>query len=321
MKVQWVNHKNKIEDITNYISSVTWTGSATQASRSLQISVLYSPLDKNIKDLDIKMGDRLILYEDGKLLINAMVYSRERVSEQGTITYSGYDEFNRLLKSNGSYNFKNTTPGKIANKICNDLQIETGEIEEPNVPIPKLLIESDNYYNILMKAYTKAYKSLGVKYMPLMYNKKLYIKKKGELIKDFILKDDVNITSSSYSESIDSIINKVKIYKENGKQAGEVNNENSINLYGIFQDIYSVEEGVNPITIAKNMLVGEEKTASLEALGHTSCISGFGVRIKDSITGLVGVFWIENDCHTWSNGAYTMSLDLAFKNVMDIQED
>ncbi|BCN32065.1 XkdQ/YqbQ family protein [Anaeromicropila herbilytica] len=322
MRILWQKHNDKKKyDITEFISTVTWSGSATQASRSLQVSVLYSPLDKNIQDLNIKMGDRLILSDDGKVLINSMVYSRERTSEQGTITYSGYDDFNHLLKSNATYVFKKTTPENIVEKLCKDFQIDTGDIEKTKVPIAKLLIEGDNIYNIIMKAYSRAYKAKGIKYMPIMYGTKLYVIRKGQKIKDFNLSDTLNITSSSYSESIDSIINKVKIYNDKKEQKGVVTEETSVKKYGIFQESYTIEDGVNSVTAAKNMLVKEEKTASVEALGHTSCISGYAVDISDSITGLKKEFWIENDTHTWSGGTYTMSLELAFKNVMDVQEE
>jgi hypothetical protein len=322
MTVKWLKKSsNKTYDITEYVTAVTWSGSVSQASRSLEISVVYSPLDANIKYLQINLGDRLYLYEDDKLLINAMVYTRERVSEQGTVSYTGYDELNRLLKSNGTYSFKNTTPEKITASICNDLKISTGSIIETKVPIKKLLVDGENYYNIIMKAYTKAYQSNGKKYMPFVYNEKLYVIEKGEIISGFYLQDDVNITTSSYSETIENIINKVKIYNENGKQVGEVKDADSINLYGMFQDVYTKEDGVNATTAAKNMLIGIEKTASIEGIGNVSCISGYGIKIKDSITGLTGKFWIDNDTHTWENGFHTMSLELTFKNLMDTQED
>lgn len=323
MKVKWIKQSNNTTyDITDFISSVTWSGSVSQASRSLEISVAYSPLDSNIKDPGIKPGDRLKLYDDNdKLLINAMVYTRERVSEQGTITYSGYDDLNRLLKSNGTYSFKTTTPEKIVKTICNDLKIATGTIAETKVPVKKFLADGENFYNMIMRAYTKAYQANGKKYMPFMYDQKLYVIEKGEVISDFSLKDDINITASNYSENIDSVINKVKIYNDKGQQVGEVKNNDSISLYGIFQDVYTKEDGVNATTAANNMLKGIEKSASIEAIGNISCISGYGIKIKDSITGLTGKFWIENDTHTWENGNHTMSLELAFKNIMDAQED
>ncbi len=320
MKLIWQHGTDK-KDITQFTSSVTWSGSVRQASRQIETAILNSPLDKNVADLNLKPGDRLLLYEDNYLLINAMIYSRGRVSEQGAVTYSGYDDLNRLCKSKGYYNFKNTTPEKITKIICNDLKVATGNIVESKIPIKKLICDGDSYYNIIMKAYTKAYQSNGKKYMPLMANRKLSVIEKGEIIDNFYLSDKENITGSSYSESLDSMVNLVKIYDDKGKQIGEVKNSGQISAYGIFQDIYTKEEGVNATTAANNMLRGISKEASVEAVGNINCISGYGVKIKDTLTGLTGIFWIDCDSHTWQNGIHTMSLDLTFKNLMDIQED
>lgn len=320
MKLIWQRGSDN-KDITQFVSAVTWSGSVGQASRQIEVSVLNSPLDKNVTNLNLKLGDRLLLYEDNYLLINVMIYSRERVSEQGTVTYSGYDDLNRLCKSNGYYNFKNTTPERITKAVCNDLKMPTINIVESKVPIKKLVCDGDSYYTIIMKAYTKAYQSNGKKYMPLMVNRKLSVIEKGEVIDNFILSDKENITSSSYSESLDNMTNLVKIYDEKGRQIGEVKNAGHVDLFGIFQDIYTKEEGVNATTAAKSMLKGVSKEASIEAIGNIRCISGYGIKIKDALTGLTGVFWIDGDSHTWQDGVHTMSLDLTFKNLMDIQED
>ncbi|BCK01406.1 XkdQ/YqbQ family protein [Anaerocolumna chitinilytica] len=322
MIVKWLKQSNSEEyDISDFVSTITWSGSVGQASRQLEITVIYSPIEKNIQEINISIGDRLKLLTDGgALLIDTMVYSRERKSEQGTVQYSSYDDLNRLLKSSGTYIFKNTTPEAIVRTVCNDLQVGIGRLVETKVPVKKMLVDSENIYNIIMKAYTKAYQSTGKKYMPLMIGRKLNVIEKGDIVTGFLLQDDYNITSSSYSESLDSMINKVRIYNDKGNQIGEVKTDEWINKYGIFQGAYTKEDGVNQTTAAKNMLTGINQEASIEALGNTACISGYGVQIRDSLTGLWGKFWIDTDTHTWQNGVYTMSLDLTFKNLMDIQE-
>lgn len=310
------------KDITSYVESITWSGSAYQAARSLDFSILYSPLDSNIKDLNISLGDRIKLYDDKKrLLINAMVYTREKISNNGSITYSCMDDMNRLIKSNGTYNFKNTTPERIAQKVCNDLNIQIGTIAKTNVTVKSLLIDSDSFYTIVLKAYTQAHKANSKKYIPIMVNQKFSIVEKGEIVDNFTLNDKVNITNSTYSETIDNMVNKVKIYDDNGRQVGEVDNKDWIAMFGIFQDTYTKEDGVNSTTAAKAMLSGIEKSASIEALGNVECIAGYGVKIKDSITKLTGVFWIDSDTHTWKDGTHTMSLELMFKNIMELAED
>lgn len=62
---------------------------------------------------------------------------------------------------------------------------------------------------------------------------------------------------------VDSMVNVVKIYDENKKQVGEVKNGNWIDKYGIYQQIYTKEKGINAETAAKNMLSGVEKKVTL----------------------------------------------------------
>jgi hypothetical protein len=322
MRISWYQQSSKnTYDITQFVSTINWSGSASQASRQLSMTVLYSPLDNNLKDINIGIGDRIKLYyDDNSLLIDAMVYTRERVTQQGTISYSCYDDLNLLIKSSASYNFRNTTPEKITETVCNDFKISLGSLSTANIHISKLLVEGESIYNIIMKAYTKAYQANGKKYMPIMIGRKLHVIEKGTIIDNYSLHEDYNITSSNYSESLDSMINRVKIYNENGSQIDEVKNDSWTNKYGVFQAVLQKEEGVNPVLAAKAMLQGINQEASLEALGDIRCISGYGVKIKDSVTNLSGKFWIESDSHSWQNGVHTMSLDLAFKNLMDIQE-
>ena len=306
------------KDITSFISSITWSGSVSEACRSLSIEVLFSPLDNNIKDPDIKLGDRLKLLTDEQiLLINAMVYSRERKSEQGTIAYDAYDDLRHLVKSKITRNFKNTTAEAITKSICSELKVSTGTIAKTGINIKKLVAESETGYAIMIKAYRKASKSTKEKYMPYMVGQKLSVIKKGELVSGFTLGDDCNITDASYAENIEDIVNRVRIYNDKGKRIGEVENKASVEKYGIFQEVYTKEEDVQATAAAKAMLQGKTKEASIEALGNVKCISGYAVKIKDKATGLSGKFWIESDTHTWQDNTYTMQLDLAFKNLMD----
>jgi cell wall-associated NlpC family hydrolase len=55
----------------------------------------------------------------------------------------------------------------------------------------------------------------------------------------------------------------------------------------------------------------------LSGFGDTTCITGHGVQVKDTHTGLVGLFYIDSDTHTWEGGNYTIDLELNFKNIMN----
>lgn len=309
-------------DIINYVPQYTWSGSARQAARMLEFSVVCSDTDPQIQSLDIKLGNIVKLYSDSDdMLFYGRINRRERNSSKQEIVYHAYDLLNHLLKSKGTYYFKNTTAEKITKAICDDLQIKTGHIAVTNIAINKMIVEEESFYNIILMAYTKVNKINGKKYKIEMNGDRLCVIEKGVLIEDCILREKETIQESNYAENIDSMINKVKIYDDQKIQIGEVTEADWMKQYGIFQSVYPKEEGINATNAAKNMLTGVSKTASIEATGDSRCISGYAIKIKDTKTNLSGKFWIENDTHTWNQGIYTMSLDLEFKNIMDIVEE
>lgn len=316
MKLKWNGN-----DITGYCTSVAWSGSAVQAARSVTFSVAYSPDDKSVKVLNIKLGDKIeFLPDDKKVKFSGIVTTRERRNMAGTLSYTAMDGMIHLLRSSGTYKFAKKTPEKIAAMVAKDAKVSVGNLAKTKVNIPKLFFSQRPYYEIIMAAYTKAHRKNKKVYIAQMNGKKLDVIEKGKIIPNFHLVAGERIIDSSYSETLDSMVNRVYIYNSDNKKIGTVANNDWVKKYGVFQNAISVDSGSGK-TEAKNELHGIDKTASLSAIGDIRCVSGLGVIIKDSRTGLNGKYWIENDTHTWENGNYTMSLELAFKNVMDIQKE
>ena len=319
MRLEW--NKN---DITGYCTSVNWSGSAAQAARSVVFSVVYSPNDKAVKTLDIKTGDNIVFYpgypDDKKTKFSGIVTTRERKSEAGTLTYTAMDGMIHLLRSSGTYKFVKKTPEKISSMVCKDAKIPVGALAKTNVNIDKVFFSQRSYYEIIMAAYTRAHRKNKKMYIAQMNGEKLEVIEKGKIIPDFHLVQGERIMDSSYSETIDSMVNRVYIYNSDNKKIGTVSNGGWIGKYGVFQSAVSVDSGSGTVE-AQAELHGIDKTANVEALGDVRCTAGKGLIIKDARTGLNGKYWIENDSHTWENGTYTMGLELAFKNAMDVQEE
>ena len=319
MKLMW-----KDTNISGFVTGVTWTGSAKQAARTVAFSVAYSPNDKKVKNLNIKLGDKIIFYpgypDNKKIKFIGIVTQRERKSEIGELQYTATDGMMHLLRSSGTYRITNKTPEKITQMICKDVKVKTGSIAKTKIPISKIFFQERPYYEIIMAAYTKAYRKNKKKYIAQMNGDKLEVIQKGKIIPNFHIRQGERITDSSYTEDLESMVNRVYIYDSNNNKIGSVSNSNWVKKYGVFQNTISADSG-NGKTEAKAELQGINKTASLTMIGDYRCVSGLGVIIEDSRTGLKGEFWIENDSHEWSNGVYTTTLELAFKNVMDIQEE
>lgn len=314
MKITW-----KGNDISDLVNTVTWSGSAYSSARSLEFALPNQAGDPNVKTPNIKTGDLICFYDGSKKKFHGKVTKRERKGEAGTISYTAYDYLLYLTRSKGTYKFKKKTPEQITRLICKDLKIKVKNIAKTKVKIKKMLFTDKEYYNMILAAYTKARKKTGTNYQILMEGDQLSVIKKGKML-DVTLNQSEGITESSYEETTDNMINKVAIYNSKNKKIGTVSNKNWISTYGTFQDSLSVEKG-NGKKEAKNTLTGLEKTASLTAIGDIRCISGYGIKIHDVDSGLDGNFWIENDSHTFENGIHTMTLELAFKNIMETESD
>lgn len=322
MKVEWIKCRSyNITDITEMVNIVTWSGSMSQAARIAEISVLNAPDDKNIANINIEVGDIIKLYDNNENIFFGQVQLAEKLSQYGTVTYSCMDLLAHLLRSTAVYNFKNTTAENITKKVCADFQIESGEIIQSKVPIKKMIVDGNTIYDIIMQAYTKASKQTGDLYICRMEGMKLSVRIKGIKVQNFVLAEGNNITDISYQETIENMINIVKIYDDNGKQIGEVKKDKWIDKYGIYQQVYKKEIGINATTAAKSMITGIEKKVNFNSIsGDLKCIAGNAVEVYDKAIGLNGLFWIESDMHVWENGIHTMDLELNFKNIMDKKE-
>jgi len=316
MRVEWT-HNKVTKDITEYVTSLKWSGAATQASRTLEFSLANDPYDKYLKRPDIKTGDVLKLYKgkDKNPKFVGRAVTRQLTSEIGTVDVTVYDYMHNMIQSTGTYKFNNKSPEYIAKSVLSDLKITPGDLMKTNTKIKKYYPSDRTYYDIVMGAYKKVSKKTGKKYFPRMNGTKFEIIEKGKIVKNYVLRDDANIYESRYEENADGIVNMVDAYKDD-KKVGTYKKNDSIKKYGVVRQSVDVESGKGS-TEAKNTFQGVEKTASVSAIGNWDCIAGRGIQIYDSSSKLIGTYWIENDTHTFEGGVHKMELDLTFKNVME----
>lgn len=105
---------------------------------------------------------------------------------------------------------------------------------------------------------------------------------------------------------------------KNGNKVSEKIDKELEKLYKVV--INEIEQQTEGGNTNNKGITKPEKSASLTGIGDTTCISGFGVNVKDSHTGLVGKFFIDSDKHTWSGGDYEIDMELNFENIMDEKE-
>nr|DAM81599.1 MAG TPA: 43 kDa tail protein [Caudoviricetes sp.] len=322
MIIKLIKDTGTIYDISNACTRITWKGSASEASRSVDFDYINAPYDNAVNLPSIATGDYISL-EDSKEgeIFFGQIFGVEKSSQTGTITFTAYDMMKHLLESTGQYNFKNLTAEAIVAQVCADIQVPIRHLHPTSVNIASMICDKMKMYDIVMAAYTKAHKITGDKYFAMIYKRGLGVYKTEWAVKGFILSESTNIYASSISESMGDIKNKVLIFDDKGKQIGEVKDDGSIKKFGIFQEIYSKEEGIDPNTGAKNLLKTQPaQSIKISAVGDINCLSCYFVEVKDTATGLSGKYWIASDSHTFENGVHKMELELKFDSLMDTKD-
>ena len=302
-------------DITNLLINVTWSGDYKSCARKLEFSLISSPMDENIPKVDVPLMSMISFYEDDKELFRGFVYEREKSSDNN-ISFLCYDYCAKLNDIKVSYNIKNETASSIFNKVLSEYGLSKGDIVGATTPIKKVFLGT-TAYDMIMTAYTEEAKKTGKKYMIYSIGDKFCSSEKGNVKLNLSFEEGKNILSSNFKESVSNMVNKVLIVDDNGNKVSEVKNDEWLKTYGLFQEVYKKEENKDSNTEAKALLNGIEQSCSLSGFGDTTCITGYGVQVKDTHTGLIGLFYIDSDTHTWEGGNYTIDLELNFKNIMN----
>lgn len=302
-------------DITNLLINITWSGDYKSCARKLEFSLVSSSYDINIPKVDIPLMSVISFYEDDNELFKGFVYEREKSSDN-SMSFLCYDYCAKLNDIKVSKNIKNQTASTIYNNFLTEYGLNKGDIVSASTNINKVFL-GVTAYDMIMTAYTEEAKNTGKKYMLYSRGNKFYASEKGIVKLKLSFEEGKNILSSSFKESVSNMVNKVLIVDENGNKVSEVKNEEWHKTYGLFQDVYKQQEGKDSNAEAKAMLKDIEQTCSLTGFGDTTCITGYGVQVKDTHTGLVGLFYIDSDTHTWEGGNYTIDLELNFKNIMN----
>lgn len=314
IKLELINGTENI-DITQLVKSVTWSGSYQQACRKLEFSLLASPYDKSIPTVKIECGYMVRLLEEDNELFRGYIQSRNLSYSGNSVEYMALDGGTYVHRNELVYNFKNQTAESIASKVCSDLGISIGSLASTGISMDKKFFGVSGY-DIIMTAYTYASTKTNKKYMCTMDKGQLNVIEKGEITLELSFENGSNILDSNFSEDISNMVNKVKVYNGDEQEVKIISNSNDIKNYGTFTKILKLEDGKDVDAEAKKELKSIERKASITGFGDTSCKSGYGVKVKDAYTNLVGLFYIDEDVHTWEDGIYKVDLTLAFENMM-----
>lgn len=310
-------------DITPLVSSIRWGGDIRQTARRLEVSLVLSR-DANLPRYTAPPGSLLVLKNDSAELLRGVVFTNKR-STDGEQTLIAYDHLIYLLKSKGTYIFRNLTADAVIRKLCGYFAIPVGSIAATGVTLPKLILRNESIYDMCIVALTETTKRTGKKYVMKMIQGKLHVIEKAKQTVRWVIAEGSNLIGADYSESIEEMRNRVVVLGDKDQVLATVEDAGLIKLYGILQELK--QEGnikaAEAQTIAKNLLkelgrVGRE--AAITCLGLDDVEAGTAIEVKESLTGLTGTFYVDTDEHEVKNSQHTMTLKLNWTDEVATKE-
>ena len=309
--VVYKNPKNE-KDITELVQKVTWSGKDGTPFRSLEVSYVESKKFGRVK-IDVLGGTHCYFKYDGKVLFSGIIRQVNPCSGQ-TSSFKAYDKGWYLSNSEDSFSFKKRKADYIFEKVCKRFGLSVGSVSECKKTIAEIS-KNGKGWDIIQTALEKEFKHTGIRHTVTVSDGKINLLKKRENVVKWILDTDTNIISWNYTESIEKVKTRAKVYSSKSKKSAVANDKELEKKIGIVQVFKSESDKKksNLNGLAKSLLRENKKAEqklTIKAKGLISMRTGRGAYIIIPGVDIKRVYYINQDRHTWEGDKYTMSLTL-----------
>lgn len=306
-------------DITALCKKITWSGDYRSAARTLAYCPVVSAVAR-FPAAPTALGGAAQFWYGTDLLLDAYNLERSRDSLGNTIDVAAYDRGIYLARNSKYLRVSGQTPEAVTAALCAEYGISVGTLAATGVPITRNFM-GVSLYKIIMTLYTLAADQTGDKYHMRFRGKSFEVVRMEQTPETILLRPGCNLLSCQTKESASSMINTVSIYDDNYHLLMTQADSEAVALYGMMQTAIKASGYDDPAAHARQVLAenGLQTTISVLAMGSPKLITGNTVAVEDPSTGLVGLFWIISDTHTWASGVYQTKISLSLEALMDSQ--
>lgn len=304
--------------IEGLVKSATWSGDVSQPYRTLALSLLNT-FNGEDQAIHFELGKEIRLYVDDTTIFRGVIFSYN-IDDSGEATLTAYDENVYLTKNSDTRKFVGMTASTIIMDICSTYDVPMGRIADTRYVIPRMILRQTDLWSMIVTALAETQKQNGGKFRVYSDNGKLLLAEKKDTIVRWMLEDGVNVLTANRSQSIEDLRTSVKVFGGDIDKNPIIALEKDATLakkYGAMQHSESADYKLNKSQLdqlAKQRLkelgkVAEEVT--VEALGLTEVVAGAAVYVFESMTEIVGGYYVSVDTHTFENGHHRMSVTLS----------
>lgn len=303
-----------VQDLTQLVQTITWSGDVRQVCRELSAS-LAVPRDGSVEPPALEEGAVLALRRAGSPLFTGPLLTATTTTQSSAVDLSALDRGRFLLGNEGWYKFSGVTPEGAAAALARDFGIPTGSLAATGVFISRKF-PGVSLDKILRTLYNLAGERNGKRYL-------IRFTGAGEL--EVVEKpNSASLTIASTmgvtnTWDITNLQNSVAIYTSQGSLVRRVEDGASMGRNGRLEHVLTQRDGEDAGGEAQAWLEDHGLTQKLtvETLGDPRLITGSGVLLKDTGSGVSGLFWVDSDTHTWKNKQYFTKVTLNFRNIVD----
>ena len=313
-------------DVTQLVEQVKWKGRKGSSSRTLAVTLIDDDGDKHARSgVDVEQGHQCIFSYDGVELFRGIIMSQTQ-SNQKKLQFTAYDNGIYLANNKDTFCYENKTASDVFRDCCTRFGLPMGEVAKCSYKIPELTKSKTTAFDAIADALSLDFDATGIRHYVASSKGKLSLLTRRENILQWVIEVGQNITSYSYSRSIEDIKTRVKMVSKEGTTVAEKSNAELEKKIGIFQEIDQPDESLTAAQV--NDLIESimeekgtpERTLSVEAMGIAEVISGIGVYIIIPELEISRTFYVDEDTHTFEDNKHTMSLKLNYANDLAKEE-
>lgn len=313
-------------DVTQLVEQVKWKGRKGSSSRTLAVTLIDDDGYKHARSgIDVEQGHQCIFSYDGVELFRGIIMSQTQ-SNQKKLQFTAYDNGIYLANNKDTFCYENKTASDVFRDCCTRFGLPMGEVASCSYKIPELTKSKTTAFDAIADALSLDFDATGIRHYVASSKGKLSLLTRRENILQWVIEVGQNITSYSYSRSIEDIKTRVKMVSKEGTTVAEKSNAELEKKIGIFQEIDQPDESLT--TAQVNDLIESimeekgtpERTLTVEAMGIAEVISGIGAYIIIPELEISRTFYVDEDTHTFEDNKHTMSLKLNYANDLAKEE-
>lgn len=315
--IEYVTESESVK-LDPIVKSIKWTGDIKQASRKLVIE-LANTENRRDRLIQVEKGHELRLSVEGKETFRGVIFA-DSIDAAGQMSVTAYDENIYLTKNKDTKIFRNQTASAIVKRLCGEFGIAAGRIEDTGFVIPKLIFREKTLFEMMITALTVSENQNGKRFFITSKEGKLLLLPRKEQTVEWIIENGVNIIEASYSQSIEELRSQVKVIGgDSNKKAQSVSlkDQQLIKRFGVMQHVEKPDQQMSKSQmeqLAKQLLrdLGTiDDEAQVQCLGNVEVTAGSAVYVYESMTGIIGGYYVSSDDHTYESGSHRMSLTLS----------